>query len=236
MVDLARIFPAFSSLKEDEMADNRYGGHGRREGWHERGSSIFPDDDDRWGHGGDRWARDRDGRGGSDDDRGFLERAGDEVRSWFGDEEAERRREMDARRDEGRSPYGGHGREDQDRGGRGETYGSRTPYGGSAARSRRASSAEAPATPGLATMAAAAAGDAAATAAAGSRAARLVPDGPAATAAPASRARAGARSGTTIIAAGATSRSRGSTANMRNIAATASSSSIRTSTNGAAAA
>jgi hypothetical protein len=29
------------------------------------------------------------------DDRGFFDRAGDEVRSWFGDEEAERRREYD---------------------------------------------------------------------------------------------------------------------------------------------
>ena len=33
-------------------------------------------------------------------DRGFLDRAGDEVRSWFGDEEAERRRELDERHDE----------------------------------------------------------------------------------------------------------------------------------------
>ncbi|MBO9624380.1 MAG: DUF2171 domain-containing protein [Sphingomonas sp.] len=39
-------------------------------------------------------------RAGQDDDRGFLERAGDEVRSWFGDEEAERRREMDQRYDD----------------------------------------------------------------------------------------------------------------------------------------
>src|SRR5688572_21575264 len=52
----------------------------------------------------DRW-RDRDegrrdyGRSEYDrDDRGFLDRAGDEVRSWFGDEEAERRRELDERR------------------------------------------------------------------------------------------------------------------------------------------
>ncbi len=34
------------------------------------------------------------------DERGFWNRAGDEVRSWFGDEEAERRREMDMRYDE----------------------------------------------------------------------------------------------------------------------------------------
>jgi len=39
-----------------------------------------------------------------DEDRGFFERAGDEVRSWFGDEEAERRRERDARHD--RFDYG----------------------------------------------------------------------------------------------------------------------------------
>jgi hypothetical protein len=74
------------------------------------------DGDDR--HGDERW-RDRDhdqnwnrdrgqgreqgrsshnhgGRGG--DDRGFIDRAGDELRSWFGDDDAQRRREMDQRR------------------------------------------------------------------------------------------------------------------------------------------
>lgn len=40
------------------------------------------------------------GRFGYDEDRGFLERAGDEIRAWFGDEEAERRREMDQRYDD----------------------------------------------------------------------------------------------------------------------------------------
>ncbi len=45
------------------------------------------------------------------DERGFFDRAGDEVRSWFGDEEAERRRRYDARYDER------YGREwDDDRG------------------------------------------------------------------------------------------------------------------------
>lgn len=34
------------------------------------------------------------------EERGFFSRAGDEVRSWFGDEDAERRREADARYDE----------------------------------------------------------------------------------------------------------------------------------------
>lgn len=36
------------------------------------------------------------------DDRGFFSRAGDEVRSWFGDEDAERRRSLDRRYDEQR--------------------------------------------------------------------------------------------------------------------------------------
>jgi osmotically-inducible protein OsmY len=33
--------------------------------------------------------------GRREDDRGFINRAGDQIRSWFGDEEAERRRRMD---------------------------------------------------------------------------------------------------------------------------------------------
>ena len=42
------------------------------------------------------------------DDRGFWDKASDEVASWFGDEEAERRRERDERRGEhwGRGPKG----------------------------------------------------------------------------------------------------------------------------------
>jgi hypothetical protein len=86
--------------------------------------------DDRYG--GDRW-RDRDqsrnrdygreqGRGGSggygrDDDRGFLDRAGDELRSWFGDDEAQRRREADQRRWEQEQRM--TGRRDNDYGDRG---------------------------------------------------------------------------------------------------------------------
>ncbi|WP_267388720.1 DUF2171 domain-containing protein [Sphingomonas sp. GC_Shp_3] len=85
-----------------------------------------------YGSGGHRYVEERDrpasgrdyGRqpqGYDYEDRGFFDRAGDEVRSWFGDEEAERRRNMDARYD-GRddrssndhSRYGAsaHGRDD----------------------------------------------------------------------------------------------------------------------------
>jgi osmotically-inducible protein OsmY len=49
--------------------------------------------EDRYGRGGYR--RDRDYA----DDRGYVDRAGDEVRSWFGDEDAQRRRTMDEYRD-----------------------------------------------------------------------------------------------------------------------------------------
>src|SRR4051794_35135557 len=39
-------------------------------------------------------------RGGHPDERGFFDRASDEVASWFGDDEAERRRREDRMRDE----------------------------------------------------------------------------------------------------------------------------------------
>ncbi|HEX8842522.1 MAG TPA: DUF2171 domain-containing protein [Sphingomicrobium sp.] len=58
------------------------------------------------------WDRDREGRWGRDrDERGFFERAGDEVASWFGDEEAERRRREDRMRDERERGWSSRGRE-----------------------------------------------------------------------------------------------------------------------------
>ncbi len=63
----------------DDRSDNR---------WRDR------DDRDRGG-----WRSEgRGGYGRGGDDRGFFDRAGDEVRSWFGDDDAQRRREMDERR------------------------------------------------------------------------------------------------------------------------------------------
>ncbi len=63
------------------------------------------------GRGQDRYGSDMFGRGSRDydEDRGFLDRAGDEVRSWFGDEDAERRRDRDMRQagqHRGRGPKG----------------------------------------------------------------------------------------------------------------------------------
>ena len=75
-----------------------------------------------------RWSSDRDSdrswRGenrdhGRPDERGFFERAGDEISSWFGDEEAERRRRQDRmsddRHDRDHSRSSSHNR-DYDRG------------------------------------------------------------------------------------------------------------------------
>ena len=55
---------------------------------------------------------------GSREDRGFFERAGDEIASWFGDDEAERRRREDQRMIERERGYGRDRdwRRDEDRG------------------------------------------------------------------------------------------------------------------------
>jgi hypothetical protein len=119
------------------MADYRDDNRGRANA-PRRDSSIFTTSDrtDRWREDHQRWSSSGSAQGSrpggasdyrhnqgsqSSDDRGFFDRAGDEVRSWFGDEEAERRREADARRYEqehgisGRYRGGGH--EDQWTGG-----------------------------------------------------------------------------------------------------------------------
>ena len=79
---------------------------GRNRADYGRATGAWRDRDDR--------SRDYDRSGRSrDEERGFLDRAGDEVRSWFGDEEAERRRERDEREaerhDRQRAGYGAAG-------------------------------------------------------------------------------------------------------------------------------
>ena len=60
-----------------------------------------------------RWSDDRSSRGddyrGGRSDRGFWDRAGDEVASWFGDEDADRRRREDRVREERVRGYGSRG-------------------------------------------------------------------------------------------------------------------------------
>jgi hypothetical protein len=92
------------------------------------------DERSRWpeGHQSDRdFDRERDWRGshpryeGRHRERGFFDRAGDEIASWFGDEDADRRRREDQMRQEREERFGrhpsGHGRDfsgehDRDRG------------------------------------------------------------------------------------------------------------------------
>jgi len=84
-----------------------------REWGYPRSGSSHGRDQDRYGYGReqDRYGSTSFGRGSRDygDDRGFFERAGDEIRSWFGDDEAERRRDRDMREGQhhrGRGPRG----------------------------------------------------------------------------------------------------------------------------------
>ncbi len=53
-------------------------------------------------------------RGDRDDDRGFFERAGDEIASWFGDDETERRRRHDQERQEREGGWSSAARSDRD--------------------------------------------------------------------------------------------------------------------------
>jgi len=91
----------------DQGRDYSRGSYGQGRfgsGDHDRGGNYGRSDYDRdQGRGGDRsGGRDygRQPQGYDYQDRGFMARAGDEVRSWFGDEDAERRREYDQRYDE----------------------------------------------------------------------------------------------------------------------------------------
>lgn len=78
--------------------DSEYHGSYAHDGhrFEDVGRNRHADDDDR----GRERGYGRPPQGYDHDDRGFIARAGDEVRSWFGDDEAERRREQDARWDE----------------------------------------------------------------------------------------------------------------------------------------
>jgi hypothetical protein len=78
-----RYDPRDRSRNEDRWSDDRSSGRWQSRDWNERS-----------------------GRG-NPDDRGFFERAGDEVASWFGDEDAERRRREDRMREEREGGHGG---------------------------------------------------------------------------------------------------------------------------------
>ncbi|SKA27793.1 SWFGD domain-containing protein [Consotaella salsifontis] len=81
----------------DQHYDRDYGGYGpyggRSRDYGPYGGGQYPGDIDRFRG---QYARDRDTRR-SDEGRDFWDRAGDEIASWFGDEDATRRREADHR-------------------------------------------------------------------------------------------------------------------------------------------
>jgi hypothetical protein len=101
-----RGYGAGPGYGERGYGERGYGAHSHADrGGYERGFGERHRDDR--GYGAQQRYRERDDprfrgapQGYDHDERGFLERAGDEVRSWFGDEEAERRRELDQRYDE----------------------------------------------------------------------------------------------------------------------------------------
>jgi hypothetical protein len=76
------------------------------------------DERSRWSDERDRgWRGEHRSQQGGRDERGFWDRASDEVASWFGDDDAERRRRQDQRRDErmGSSDRSWRGQSDWDR-------------------------------------------------------------------------------------------------------------------------
>ncbi|MDT8758793.1 DUF2171 domain-containing protein [Sphingomonas psychrotolerans] len=107
---------------EDDLDDRDRGYRSQRGGWDEARSDYYRGGVSSQRHfdapvrGYDRDRSPERSRARYDDDRGFLERAGDEIRSWFGDEEAERRRERDQRYDAA-SGYG-----ERARGGSGDPH------------------------------------------------------------------------------------------------------------------
>jgi hypothetical protein len=88
---------------QDDGAGQGYGRQQYGQSGYGYGAQGRDDDRGRWGRqqqGQGQRGYGRQPQGYDYEDRGFVARAGDEVRSWFGDEEAERRREQDARMDE----------------------------------------------------------------------------------------------------------------------------------------
>lgn len=89
----------YAADHDDREREDRYGARGYRGGRDYDARTTSGSRGYRSQYDSGRRGRERGPEGYSYDDRGFFDRAGDEVRSWFGDEEAERRRAADARYD-----------------------------------------------------------------------------------------------------------------------------------------
>jgi hypothetical protein len=82
-------------------------GPGRDQG-RERGGAFWNSDADHrsdWDYNRRSWSNRDNQRGHGNQERGFWDRASDEVSSWFGDQDAERRREQDHHRGRGPRNY-----------------------------------------------------------------------------------------------------------------------------------
>jgi osmotically-inducible protein OsmY len=98
----------------DYLSGGFYGDYDRGYGAPRYGSAYDRDERSAWRSAPEYWrgeaGRGEYGRGyGAGDDRNWLDKAGDEARSWFGDREAERRRQLDRMREgehRGRGPSG----------------------------------------------------------------------------------------------------------------------------------
>jgi hypothetical protein len=106
--------PACLNALEDTMAYDRYDTRNDPRDERSRWRDQRPDDRSQGR-----------ARGSADEDRGFFERAGDEIASWFGDDDAERRRRHDRTMDE-REGYGA----------RSSDYGTNRDYGRDVERER----------------------------------------------------------------------------------------------------
>jgi len=97
--DLGRSSYSPSERESWQAEDAGYGDFGYNDAGYRRSNTDYGDDRDRYARQG--YADDRNnGR-----QRDFLDRASDEVASWFGDDDAERRRRMDQHRGKGPKGY-----------------------------------------------------------------------------------------------------------------------------------
>ncbi len=83
--------------------EDRGGGNEWRGGDRDRSSSIFGDEHGRSGHSTSQYGS----HSGDGDDRGFFERAGEELRSWFGGDGSEDQGERGYREQDRSEPWGG---------------------------------------------------------------------------------------------------------------------------------
>jgi osmotically-inducible protein OsmY len=92
----------FASFTSEDQGGRDFVARGSRDGYSWQGARVGLTPEG-YGFRGETAGSGYAGRGERyrDDERGFFERAGDEIASWFGDDEAARRREMDHR---GRGP------------------------------------------------------------------------------------------------------------------------------------